>query len=96
MPETTPGEVIKDVVLVNMRGLHARASAKLCAEVGKWQSEISVEKDGYRVGGCSIMGLLTLGAGCGSTVRLIAKGMDAKEAVESLANLINDRFGEPE
>lgn len=82
--------------IVNRRGLHARASAKFCAVAGQFNAQVRVTKDLTTVGGQSIMGLLTLGAGVGSTVTISAKGPQAREAVETLLKLIADRFGEGE
>ncbi len=82
------------VRIVNKRGLHARASAKFCALAGSWEATIRVQKDGMDVGGCSIMGLLTLGAGPGSEVVITATGPQASEALSSLVELVNQKFGE--
>lgn len=84
------------VTIVNRRGLHARASAKFCAVAGSFDAVISVTKDALTVGGRSIMGLLMLGAGSGSTVRIAATGLQAAEAVDTLAKLVADKFGEGE
>lgn len=81
-------------VINNKRGLHARASAKFCAVAGSWDAAVFVEKDGIRVGGCSIMGLLTLGAGIGSEIKIITEGPQAAEALETLLQLIDEKFGE--
>ena len=85
-----------DVTLCNQRGLHARASAKFCAVAACWDAKISVSKDGFTVGGCSIMGLLTLGAGIGSVITICAEGAQAAEALDALTRLVADRFGEGE
>lgn len=82
------------VTLCNQRGLHARASAKFCAVAAAWDAKITVSKDGYTVGGCSIMGLLTLGAGVGSSITIAASGRQAYEALDALCKLVADRFGE--
>jgi phosphocarrier protein len=86
--------VDKTVEIVNRLGLHARAAAKLVTLAAKYQSEIHVEKDGKRVSGKSIMGVMMLAAAQGSRIRLFARGEDAIEAVDALAALIADRFGE--
>ena len=80
----------------NRRGLHARASAKFCAVAAAFDAKVTVTKDAVSVGGRSIMGLLTLGAGIGSTVTISATGAQAREAVDTLVRLIADRFGEGE
>ncbi len=76
------------------RGLHARASAKFvkCAET--FEAAIEVSKDGQTVGGTSIMGLLMLAAGCGSTIAIRADGSDAVAAIAKLSELIETGFGE--
>jgi phosphocarrier protein len=86
----------EEVAIVNKKGLHARASAKFvqCAE--RFTSEITVSKDLSSVGGTSIMGLMMLSAGHGSTIRISATGSDAAEAVKALVALVADRFGEEE
>jgi phosphocarrier protein len=82
------------VTIVNRRGLHARASARFvkCAE--GFDCEVTVVKDGQSVGGTSIMGLMTLAAGTGSTIELQAAGREAEAALQALASLIEDGFGE--
>lgn len=80
--------------IVNRRGLHARASARFCAVAGAFDARVEVTKDDITVGGRSIMGLLTLGAGVGSTIEISATGPQAREAVETLVRLVADRFGE--
>ncbi len=82
--------------IVNRRGLHARASAKFCAVAGSFDARVTVTKDDITVGGRSIMGLLTLGAGVGSTIEISATGPQAREAVDALVKLVADRFGEGE
>jgi phosphocarrier protein HPr len=82
------------VTIVNRRGLHARASARFvkCAE--GFDCEVTVVKDGQSVGGTSIMGLMTLSASTGSTIELKAEGPQAEDALNALAGLIEDGFGE--
>jgi phosphocarrier protein len=84
------------VLIRNKKGLHARASAKFvkCAE--QFDAEVRVTKDGHTVGGTSIMGLMMLAAGVGSTIHLEAQGPEAPEAIEALVALIDDLFGEGE
>ncbi len=82
--------------IVNRRGLHARASAKLAAVAGSFDAVVRVSKDGITVGARSIMGLMLLGAGIGSSVTITAKGPQAAEAIDTLARLIADKFGEGE
>jgi phosphocarrier protein HPr len=82
------------VTIVNRRGLHARASARFvkCAE--GFDCEVTVLKDGQSVGGTSIMGLMTLSAGVGSTIELQAAGREADAALDALVSLVEDGFGE--
>ncbi|HEY8593583.1 MAG TPA: HPr family phosphocarrier protein [Sphingomicrobium sp.] len=87
-------EASQSVQITNQRGLHARASAKfvnLAAELG---STIEVEKDGNRVCGTSIMGLMMLGAAMGDTITIHAAGDLAGEELGKLVALVEDRFGE--
>ncbi len=89
-------DVSRTVEIVNKRGLHARASARLAREAGPFVSQISVCKDDTCVTATSIMGLMMLGAAKGDSVDVRASGADAHEAVKSLSALISDRFGESE
>lgn len=81
-------------VIVNRRGLHARAAARFCAVAGAFDAAVRVRKDDLSVGGRSIMGLLMLGAAAGSEIEIEATGEDAAAAVDTLVRLIADRFGE--
>ena len=87
-------EVSREVAIRNMRGLHARAAAKFCDMAADFISEITVTKDDTTVGICSLMALLMLGAGIGTSITVAAKGPDAEEAVSALAALIENRFDE--
>ncbi|MCI5047932.1 MAG: HPr family phosphocarrier protein [Aquisalinus sp.] len=86
----------RDVEITNKRGLHARASAKFCAVAGSFEATIRVRREGVEVGGCSIMGLMMLGAGIGSSIRITAEGPQAAEALDTLVRLVEERFGEDE
>lgn len=88
------GHVVRDLAIVNQRGLHARASAKFVQIAGEFQASVSVEKDGISVGGTSIMGLMMLAAGIGSTIDITAEGPEAQAAVEALCELVENRFDE--
>ena len=88
--------LVERVTILNRRGLHARASSKFCAVAGAFDATITVTKDGYSVGGCSIMGLMMLGAGIDSEIELTVSGPQAHEAMDTLVKLIEDRFGEGE
>ena len=82
--------------IVNKLGLHARAAAKLTHVASGFQSEIWLSRSGRRVNAKSIMGVMMLAAGKGSQVLLEAQGADADAALDALARLIADRFGEGE
>ena len=84
------------VTIRNRYGLHARPAAEFVKLSSKFASDIMVEKDGLEVNGKSIMGVMMLAAECGSELRIRAVGQDADEAVEALATLVRDRFGETE
>jgi len=84
----------RTVRIGNKRGLHARASAKFVNLASQLDASIEVEKDGHRVCGTSIMGLMMLGAAMGDDVTLHVSGMEADGAMEQLAELIESRFGE--
>lgn len=86
--------VIAEVGIVNRRGLHARAAAKLVTLAEQFSANVEVAKDGQSVSARSIMGLMMLGAGPGSTVLLTAEGFDAKEALDAIAALIEAGFHE--
>jgi phosphocarrier protein len=82
--------------IVNKLGLHARAAAKLTHVASGFQSEIWLSRSGRRVNAKSIMGVMMLAAGKGSTVHIDAEGPDADAALSALTALIADRFGEGE
>jgi phosphocarrier protein HPr len=84
----------RTVEICNERGLHARASAKFVKAASTFQAEVKVVKDGVAVDALSIMGLLMLGAGPGSTIDIEAEGPDADTAVETLSALVECRFEE--
>ena len=80
--------------IINEKGLHARASAKFVETVERHEASASVEKDGLMAQGDSIMGLLMLAAGRGTTIEVETSGVEAKKLAKALANLLEDRFGE--
>ena len=82
------------VQICNKRGLHARASAKFVNLAAELATPIEVEKDGNRVCGTSIMGLMMLGAAMGDTITIHVQGTHAEDALDKLAGLIEGRFGE--
>jgi phosphocarrier protein HPr len=85
-----------EVRIVNRLGLHARASAKLTQTAGRFACEIWLSRSGRRVNAKSIMGVMMLAAGMGSSITIEADGSDADAALAALAALIADRFGEDE
>ena len=86
----------KNAEIINKLGLHARAAAKLTHIASGYQCEIWLSRSGRRVNAKSIMGVMMLAAGKGSTVKIEAEGADADAALTALSKLIADRFGEGE
>lgn len=82
--------------ITNKLGLHARASAKLTQLAGRFKSEVWMERNGRRINAKSIMGVMMLAAGKGSTVSVETSGPDAEQALQELLALIADKFGEGE
>ena len=80
--------------ITNRRGLHARASAKFVNLASELPAKVEVEKDGNRVCGTSIMGLMMLGAAMGDTITLHCNGEGCTDALDQLAALVTERFGE--
>jgi phosphocarrier protein len=90
------GEVVRELPIVNKRGLHARASAKFVACVDRFNVSMKVSRCGETVDGTSIMGLMMLAAAIGTSVTVRATGPEAAAAVDAVAALVADRFGEGE
>lgn len=88
--------VSRTVQICNRRGLHARASAKFVTTASGLPAQVEVEKDGSKVVGTSIMGLMMLGAAMGDTITISASGDGAENAVQTLAELVEARFHEAE
>ncbi|HUL89312.1 MAG TPA: HPr family phosphocarrier protein [Pseudolabrys sp.] len=86
--------VVREVEIVNKKGLHARASAKFVQTAEQFDAAITVTRGHETVGGTSIMGLMMLAAGPGITITIKAIGKDASTAVETLCNLVAGGFGE--
>ena len=86
--------VAREVRIVNQRGLHARASAKFVNVASQIDAKIEVEKDGNKVCGTSIMGLMMLGAAMGDTVVIHVEGENAEAVADKLVALVEERFGE--
>jgi phosphocarrier protein len=90
----TTTQLSRELLIINKRGLHARASAKFVQMVETFDAAITVSKDGMTVGGTSIMGLMMLAASPGSTVLVTASGNEATAALDALDALIQNKFGE--
>ena len=86
--------VSKELLIINKRGLHARASAKFVQTVDGYDADVTVSKDGMTVGGTSIMGLMMLAASPGCSVFVTATGTQAQAVLDALDALIADKFGE--
>jgi phosphocarrier protein len=86
----------RKLIIINKLGMHARASAKLVSLAAEFSAEITLKRNGQQVNGKSIMGIMMLAAAKGAEIELCADGKDEKKAVEALAELINNRFGEGE
>jgi phosphocarrier protein HPr len=84
------------ISISNRLGLHARASAKLTKLAGSFQSDVFMTRNDRRVNAKSIMGVMMLAAGLGSSVEIEASGIDEQAAMDALTALINDKFGEGE
>lgn len=90
------GEILRELPIVNKRGLHARASAKFVACVDRFDASVQVSRCGETVDGTSIMGLMMLAAGIGTSITVRASGREAEAAMEAIAALVGDQFGEGE
>lgn len=84
----------RPVTIINKLGLHARAAAKFVTAASSFSSDIDIAKNGQKVNGKSIMGVMMLAASRGTELIIIASGTDEIEAADSLENLVADRFGE--
>ena len=86
--------LVENLTIVNKKGLHARAASLFVKQVEQFDASVSVEKDGQRVAGNSIMGLMMLAAAKGTQIKVLASGNQAKEVMQSLSDLVNDKFHE--
>ncbi|MBN1379078.1 MAG: HPr family phosphocarrier protein [Gammaproteobacteria bacterium] len=86
----------KELTIVNKLGLHARAAAKLVSLASGFDSDIEIARDGRRVNGKSIMGVMMLAASQGAKVTFYVDGTDADEAMQKMESLVADKFGEGE
>jgi len=86
--------LVRDVTIVNKKGLHARASAKFVQTAEQFHADIKVTRNNETVGGTSIMGLMMLAAAPGTTITISCSGPDAVAAMDALCALVANRFGE--
>jgi phosphocarrier protein len=93
---TSAGAVTRILKIVNEKGLHARASAKFVQTVEAFDAEVSVSRAGETVAGSSIMGLMMLAAGIGTTITVSARGPQALAVMNALDKLVSGKFGEEE
>ncbi|MGE0037741.1 MAG: HPr family phosphocarrier protein [Xanthobacteraceae bacterium] len=93
-PPLDPSKVVRILEICNKKGLHARASAKFVQCVERFDADVRVSRCGETVGGTSIMGLMMLAAGPGTTISVEATGADAAAVVDALAELVSSRFAE--
>jgi len=90
----SPGTLKRTLEIANKRGLHARAAAKFVRTAGQYDAAVRVAFKGQEVSGLSIMGLMMLAAGLGSTIELVCSGRQATEAMVALSALVEGKFGE--
>ncbi|UYO49398.1 HPr family phosphocarrier protein [Rhodopseudomonas palustris] len=88
--------ISREIPVINKRGLHARASAKFVQMAERFNAEVWVTRNGETVGGTSIMGLMMLAAGIGTTVTVSASGPEARQALDAITELMGSKFGEEE
>ncbi len=84
----------KEILICNKLGLHARAAAKLVTLASRFEADIWLQREERQVNGKSIMGVMMLAAGKGTRLQLCAEGCDAREAIEAIEELVNNRFDE--
>jgi phosphocarrier protein len=85
---------VRELPIINKRGLHARASAKFVQMAERFDAEMTVTRNGETVGGTSIMGLMMLAAGIGTSITVSATGREAKAAIDAISELVASKFGE--
>lgn len=93
-PGIPSGAISREIPIINKRGLHARASAKFVQMVERFDAEVWVTRGGETVGGTSIMGLMMLSAGPGTTIVISAAGPEAQAALDAITALVADKFNE--
>jgi phosphocarrier protein HPr len=90
----TEPRVIRHLDIINVKGLHARASARFVEVVEAHEAKATVRRDGLSAAGDSIMGLLMLAASMGTSIEVETSGPEAHQLADALQTLVNDRFGE--
>jgi phosphocarrier protein len=93
-PTVPPGAISREIPIINKRGLHARASAKFVQMVERFNAEVWVTRGGETVGGTSIMGLMMLSAGPGTSIVISAVGPEAQAAIDAITELVASKFNE--
>jgi phosphocarrier protein len=93
-PTVPQGAISKELLIVNKRGLHARASAKFVQTVERFNAEVWVTRGGETVGGTSIMGLMMLSAAPGTTITVSAIGPEAEAVIDAITELVESKFNE--
>jgi phosphocarrier protein HPr len=93
-PSVPPGAVSRELPIINKRGLHARASAKFVQMVERFNAEVWVTRGAETVGGTSIMGLMMLSAGPGTSIVVSAIGPEAQAAIDAITELVGSKFNE--
>ena len=88
------GSLVRELPIINKRGLHARASAKFVQMAERFDAELTVTRNGESVGGTSIMGLMMLSAGIGTSIVVEVKGREAQAALDAITELLANKFGE--
>jgi phosphocarrier protein len=91
---SSDGAIVRELPITNKRGLHARASAKFVQTAEKFDAEMTVTRNGETVGGTSIMGLMMLAAGIGTSITVSATGREAQAAIDAITELVTSKFGE--
>ncbi len=93
-PDHPEAALVREIVISNKKGLHARASAKFVQTVERFDADVKVTRGSETVGGTSIMGLMMLSAGPGSTITVECRGKEAEEVMDAICALIEGRFNE--
>jgi phosphocarrier protein len=93
-PSVPADALSRELLIINKRGLHARASAKFVQMVERFNAEVWVTRGNETVGGTSIMGLMMLAAGPGTSIVVSATGPEAQAAIDAIATLVTDKFNE--